>query len=143
MSLVKQLRTDLVAAIGAIAEVQNRGITPEPVWVPPEKDRSDVTSPEILVAPYKRSVEVRDRHHRIHKITLHAAIFDPLEQGSEDDTAESNTLLAEAMIDNLLGVRFATGSKMICVAAEQPVLVHVSHWRQKRLFTSFVEFTFQ
>lgn len=140
MSRVKQVRDDVTAAVGALAAVTGRGITPAAVWLPPSRERADMSAAEIMVAPASRQVELIGRGNANETYKVQIAIYEPLEGVADDDTkAEANQTLAEAIIDGLLGERFTTGSKAICYRAGQPLLQSVEHWREKRLWTSFVE----
>jgi hypothetical protein len=141
MSRLKTVRDQATAAIAALAAVTARSITPEAVWTPPERDRAELTTAEILVAPATREVQLVGRGNKTEAITIQAAIFDPLEQGTEDTTADNDQTLAEAIIDGLLTTRLAAG--YTCTAATQPNIRDVDHWRTKRLFTSYVELVFE
>jgi len=140
-SRLKTVRDEATAAIAALAAVTARGITPVAVWTPPERDRASLVEAEILVAPFTRETTLVSRSLRTESIVLHVAIFDPLEAGTEDTTADADQTLAEAIIDGLLPSRLPSGYS--CVSAGQPTIRDVDHWRTKRLFSSYVELTYQ
>lgn len=140
-SRMKNVLDQATAAIAALAAVTARSITPVAVWTPPEIDRADLDEAEILVAPASRETVLVGRGNATEAITIQAAIFDPLEAPTADDTkADNDQILAEAIIDGLLTTRLAGYT---CISAGQPDIRNVDHWRSKRLFTSYVELVFR
>lgn len=140
-SRLKTVRDQATAAIGALAAVTGRGITPVAMWTPPERERATITQAEIIVAPFTRETVLVSRRLASETIVIHAAIFDPLEAATEETSGDNDQTLAEAIIDGLLTTKLAAG--YTCIAAGQPTIRDVDHWRSKRLFSSFVELTFQ
>lgn len=143
MSRIKQIRDDVTAVVAALPAVVSRGITPEATWVPPSRDRSEVTAAELWVSVATRQIEPLTREAASELYGVQVALFDPLEAATEDTQAEADQLLMEAIVDGLLRVRLSTGSQAICQQATQSVLQSVGHWREKRLFTSFIELKYR
>lgn len=132
--------TDLAAAIGAVQQVSDRGITPSAVWVPDIGRRSDIDAPMIQVAPVRRETRLISRRESQTTYTIQAAIVEPLGD-NPNSTAETADAMAEAITNTILGSIIAGGTNLRCTGVEEIVSPDSTQWREKRLYISVLAFT--
>ena len=135
MSWIEQAREDLADAIEALPALDGVAVLRE--WVP-ELNREDLESREVHIAPQARRTRLAGRSCRIESVDVSVAIIDPLDAETEAAQVTSGHDLADAIIDAILGKRIGGVKNMICLEAEQSVTTSVEHWRDYRMFASFL-----
>lgn len=135
MSWIEQARADLADAIEALPQFGGVSVLRE--WVP-EIDREKLTQTEVYIAPQARQTRIASRSCRIVAVDVGVAIVSPFIQGQENNQTSAGHELADTIIDGLLGKRIGGTNNMMCIAAEQTVTTSVEHWRDKRMFATFL-----
>ena len=140
MSRAKTIRDETRALIAALPALS--GITVSAVWIPPERERRNITGTVVEVATAERRSELLSRAQTNDYITIHAAVIAPLtEQGDREAEAEAAQQICEAILDGCLGKRLPSGAT--CTQAGQTSIADPNHWRQIGLFASIIEITWR
>lgn len=140
MATIKQIRDDATAAIAALSAMTSRSITPVALWVPARK--ADGPLPAVIVAAISRDVELAGRGVRSDQVTIQVGIFEDLTTDPEA-AGTAGQVLADAVIDGLLGNRLTGPSGAMCVSASHLVLNAPDRWRQLNQFAGVVELVFR
>lgn len=144
MSIVKQAREDLLAAVQAIPAIAALTDTDFEASIPPTVDeRKKISQRLVSVFIEQRKSEKRSRGCEDTTLIAWIVVLDPLIQGSEATIEEANNLLVDALFDELLGEPLGGTLKLTCTAIEQPAVLGSKHWLEYRQFGTFIKVTLE
>lgn len=139
--------TDLVAVVDGWLWLREGSITIKPCRGVPELTREDSIHPArgtLYIAPESRKTRLISRRCKASEYEFSFAIMLPLTSDNRANTTDDEAVFskgqqaADLVIDSLLGKRLGGELNLMCTSVDQVVTTSVEHWREKRMFATFL-----